>query len=132
MGKIGRNDKCTCGSGKKYKKCCELNLTNAYCISDSEMSDTLKNIIEYLQKLNPRLNYINITNQLTVDTYRDYQIKNINTNIVMIAEKTHNNQLVFFDKEESSDIDILLMYHGGYRSFHSSKYGMYNLSTFLK
>ena len=21
-GKIGRNDKCPCGSGKKYKKCC--------------------------------------------------------------------------------------------------------------
>jgi uncharacterized protein YecA (UPF0149 family) len=23
MSKIGRNDLCTCGSGKKYKKCCE-------------------------------------------------------------------------------------------------------------
>jgi uncharacterized protein YecA (UPF0149 family) len=23
MGKIGRNDLCDCGSGKKYKKCCE-------------------------------------------------------------------------------------------------------------
>ena len=22
MGKIGRNDTCPCGSGKKYKKCC--------------------------------------------------------------------------------------------------------------
>jgi Predicted metal-binding protein related to the C-terminal domain of SecA len=22
--KIGRNDPCPCGSGKKYKKCCEL------------------------------------------------------------------------------------------------------------
>jgi len=26
MGKIGRNDPCPCGSGKKYKKCC-LNLS---------------------------------------------------------------------------------------------------------
>jgi hypothetical protein len=24
MNKVGRNDPCTCGSGKKYKKCCEL------------------------------------------------------------------------------------------------------------
>ncbi|MBO9714464.1 MAG: UPF0149 family protein [Sphingomonas sp.] len=24
-GKIGRNDRCPCGSGKKYKKCCGLN-----------------------------------------------------------------------------------------------------------
>ncbi|MFA5249888.1 MAG: SEC-C metal-binding domain-containing protein [Parachlamydiales bacterium] len=23
MGKVGRNDPCPCGSGKKYKKCCE-------------------------------------------------------------------------------------------------------------
>ncbi|MFZ4547159.1 MAG: SEC-C metal-binding domain-containing protein [Bacteroidales bacterium] len=23
--KIGRNDPCTCGSGKKFKKCCENN-----------------------------------------------------------------------------------------------------------
>ncbi|MFY7842730.1 MAG: SEC-C metal-binding domain-containing protein [Rhabdochlamydiaceae bacterium] len=24
MTKIGRNDPCSCGSGKKFKKCCEL------------------------------------------------------------------------------------------------------------
>lgn len=24
MHKIGRNDPCLCGSGKKYKKCCEM------------------------------------------------------------------------------------------------------------
>jgi hypothetical protein len=24
MQKVGRNDPCLCGSGKKYKKCCEL------------------------------------------------------------------------------------------------------------
>ena len=25
MAKIGRNDPCACGSGKKYKKCCMAN-----------------------------------------------------------------------------------------------------------
>ena len=29
MGKIGRNDICDCGSGKKYKKCCELKNINS-------------------------------------------------------------------------------------------------------
>jgi hypothetical protein len=24
MAKVGRNDACPCGSGRKYKKCCEL------------------------------------------------------------------------------------------------------------
>ena len=27
--KIGRNEPCPCGSGKKYKKCCMLNQTAA-------------------------------------------------------------------------------------------------------
>ena len=29
MGKIGRNDTCPCGSGKKYKKCCLNNPRNS-------------------------------------------------------------------------------------------------------
>lgn len=132
MGKIGRNDTCDCGSGKKYKKCCELNQPIPIYIKGEPISVKLQPIIDYLQKLYPKLTYINITDHLTIDTYKEYQLKNRNTNTVMIAEKTDSNHIVFFDKEESSDIDILLMYHGGYRTFHSSKYGMYNLSTFLK
>jgi SEC-C motif len=132
MGKIGRNDVCSCGSGKKYKKCCELNNINPYTIGETEISDKLKPVMEYLHQLNPNLTYINITNHLTIQSYREYQLKNMNTNIVMIAEKTQHNQIVFFDKEESSDTDVLLMYHGGYRSIHSSKYALYNLTTFLK
>lgn len=27
MNKVGRNDPCTCGSGKKFKKCCEMQST---------------------------------------------------------------------------------------------------------
>ena len=27
--KVGRNDPCTCGSGKKYKKCCGANTSEA-------------------------------------------------------------------------------------------------------
>ena len=26
--KVGRNESCTCGSGKKYKKCCMLTVVN--------------------------------------------------------------------------------------------------------
>ena len=29
MAKIGRNDPCSCGSGKKYKKCCANNKGSA-------------------------------------------------------------------------------------------------------
>ncbi len=37
MAKIGRNDPCPCGSGKKYKKCClEKDKTKAFITSDQE------------------------------------------------------------------------------------------------
>lgn len=29
MAKIGRNDPCACGSGKKFKQCCELKSSGA-------------------------------------------------------------------------------------------------------
>jgi hypothetical protein len=29
MGKAGRNDKCPCGSGQKFKKCCEQKTSSA-------------------------------------------------------------------------------------------------------
>lgn len=29
-GNVGRNESCTCGSGKKFKKCCELNIGKKY------------------------------------------------------------------------------------------------------
>ena len=35
---IGRNDKCPCGSGKKYKNCCGKNVHTIY-IKDSYLDD---------------------------------------------------------------------------------------------
>lgn len=37
--KLGRNDPCHCGSGKKYKKCCSS--------KDEELNNPLKNISQY-------------------------------------------------------------------------------------
>jgi hypothetical protein len=33
--KIGRNDPCSCGSGKKYKKCCMKNIKEQHASSQS-------------------------------------------------------------------------------------------------
>ena len=43
MGKIGRNDNCPCGSGKKYKKCC---LNRPQIFSETK-SDFYADIIAY-------------------------------------------------------------------------------------
>jgi len=36
--KVGRNDPCPCGSGKKYKKCCEQRLGPKHTFSASKLS----------------------------------------------------------------------------------------------
>jgi hypothetical protein len=38
MQKAGRNDPCPCGSGKKYKKCCELKVTHRFTAHKIESS----------------------------------------------------------------------------------------------
>ena len=35
----------------------------------------------------------------------------------MVAEKTLKNSLVFIEREESSETDIIIMHKGRYRSF---------------
>ncbi len=39
--KIGRNDPCYCGSGKKYKQCCLLARAGSNMYADQEISDFL-------------------------------------------------------------------------------------------
>lgn len=45
---VGRNDSCPCGSGKKYKKCCEkTNVISLEHIVEQELEEIQKNIITY-------------------------------------------------------------------------------------
>ena len=41
MEKIGRNDPCPCGSGKKFKKCCEAKLSRK-SMSERKIEDQTK------------------------------------------------------------------------------------------
>ena len=49
MAKVGRNDPCPCGSGKKYKKCCLSG--NTYVLTDNDLNQHLKDEIEILTSL---------------------------------------------------------------------------------
>lgn len=54
---IGRNDPCPCGSGKKYKKCCETKKPApkkfAAQVLSSGMDQTTNKITKLLQKPSP-------------------------------------------------------------------------------
>ena len=117
MGKVGRNDICPCGSGSKYKKCCEKNKENQFTIGQETSSQRIIDMVKILQVRFPNHRFIDITDYLDDTNYKEYQIKNYNTNIVMIAEKKLKNSLVFLEREESSATDIIIMHKGSYRSF---------------
>ncbi len=61
--KVGRNDPCPCGSGKKFKKCCEEKLSkkkiNAQLFSDfqknPEMEGKMQKVSSLLKNVKPLL-----------------------------------------------------------------------------
>ena len=57
--KVGRNEPCSCGSGKKYKKCCLITL-NHYANTDTRSTDYVKMLMELQTELNLRLPYTTI------------------------------------------------------------------------
>ena len=86
MKRLGRNDKCKCGSGKKYKQCClekdEQKLKDdieKYTKGQEESSENVEMCIEYLKEDYDDHHVIDITNNLNNNTYKPYQITNYQT-----------------------------------------------------
>ena len=53
MKKTGRNDPCVCGSGKKFKKCCERKMIGKkFMATKIETPKTTSNISSFFQKKN--------------------------------------------------------------------------------
>lgn len=115
--KIGRNDPCFCKSGLKYKKCC-LGIDNPiFTEGQSESSDRIDNCMDLLRAVFPECKVIDITKYLTASTYRNFQIRNYNDKVLMIAEKTETTAPVFEGRVRSDRSDIIVMYKGAYRTF---------------
>jgi hypothetical protein len=123
MNKIGRNDKCICGSGIKYKKCCMENMKKSkYNMGQEYSSDIIYPILTRLREELPEHVVIDITDDLSVDTYKEYQLKNMKGNVVMVAEKTEANKEVFKTRVNSEDSNIIVMYHGSFRTFSADTF----------
>ena len=119
MNKVKPNDKCPCMSGLKYKKCCFLQKKeNKYDMGQKESSEKILSCIKFLQEKFPINRFIDISDDLNDDTYKDYQLKNYNSNTVMIAEKKDCNNLVFLTRVDNNKSDIMVMHRGSYRTFN--------------
>jgi hypothetical protein len=118
--KIGRNDRCYCGSGRKYKVCCDsvdekkkddeyekMNNGHDFCC------ENLKVIKECFANVYTDHKIIDITNLLNESNYKQYQLRNYNTKTIMLAKKNPSSKKVF---EERGNKEIMIMYRGAYRA----------------
>jgi hypothetical protein len=115
-----KNLLCECGSKKKAKNCCLKNLPpipSIYKTGQEVSSEKVMNCITLLQSKYPTHKIINITDGLKDSTYKLYQIANFKEQVIMVAEKTETNADVFNTRVESTKSDIMVMYHGSFRTF---------------
>lgn len=123
VNKTGRNEKCPCNSGKKYKQCClrkdellKVKEMEKFINGQDTSSDNVKFVKEYLDEEYFDHKVIDITNDLNVDNYKIYQVRNYESKVIMVAEKTESNQGVFTTRGPAEN-DIIVMYRGSYRAF---------------
>lgn len=123
MVKVGRNDKCVCGSGKKYKSCClnkvedkKQEMSQLYVNGHDLTSDNVKMVHEYLSQSYADHKVIDVSNILTEESYRPMQTKNYTSNVIMIAERNEANESVFSTRGPSN-VNLMVLYRGAYQCF---------------
>jgi hypothetical protein len=130
MNKLSRNDKCHCGSTKKYKICCMIHdedtaqhsrqLEKIAKLEEQRATNQSSNAGRCINELSnyfPKHSFINITEDITANNYRAIQTRYYKTQIILIAEKTNTNASVFVGRVDNPRNDIIVMYNGAYRTF---------------
>ena len=129
MAKTGRNDICPCNSGKKYKKCCEntdmqkkANENEKYSKGQPESSEILSDIKALILEDYEDHKAIDVTNDISIENYKTYQVRNYSEKIIMLAERTEKNSDFFTMKAGKVDDDFIVMYRGSYRIFNQNEF----------
>jgi hypothetical protein len=93
-----------------------------YITGQSRSSPKVLKMMELFKEKHPNHVFIDITDDMTSDqVYRDYQIHNIQSNIVMIAERCPHNENVFATRIQDPEADIMFMFHGSYRTVYHGR-----------
>lgn len=133
--KTGRNDPCSCGSKKKYKKCCQgrspseiranqrLVQHNAFTYGHEMSGENVKAVTEWLTSLDKYkkidLRTIEITEFLTPFNFQAIQMKHYFADYgytVICAERAPYSELVFMTRNQK-EADVILMFRGVYIMF---------------
>lgn len=126
MIKLGRNDKCHCKSGKKYKVCCmnkddiEKNERKALLQKQyndgHEITEETSDMYNYFTKEYPSFKVIDISNVLTSSSYRTIQTIHYNSNTIMLASRNEENDEVFASRGDMST-DLIVLFRGAHQVF---------------
>lgn len=141
--KIGRNDPCLCGSGKKFKKCCinrmeelekeKREKEQQMVINGHEFSnEQLEYIRDWVVKEYPDFRVIDVSNLLTPFNYKTLQLEHYDAKhgeTVMLAYRNNQNDYVFA-KRSPTYTNVLFMYKGAYQVFNDFSFG--NMSSQIK
>ena len=126
--KLGRNDKCLCGSGKKYKICCldkveqeKKEMAARFEDGHELSSDNIKMVHEYLSQEYQDHKVIDVSNILTDEMYKPMQTKNYMSDIIMLAERNETNESVFASRAPNN-VNIMVLYRGAYQSFEDTNF----------
>jgi hypothetical protein len=124
MNKLGRNDKCYCGSEKKYKNCC-LNNDNTnkqkeidkYENGHAPNTENMKIVHEFMSLKYDDHKVIDISDYINPQNYKIFQNKHFREKTIMIVGKTWTNGALFQVKG-MENTDVMIMYRGSYRAFN--------------
>jgi len=129
MTKTGRNDKCPCDSGKKYKACCLKNDDNKkreqdelYINGQENNSNKINFCLEHYKTIFDKHKIINITDLATEENIKHFYMKNLTTKTIMLLEKTDKNKEMFTGNSKDVNVDnfdLMVLYKGGYRELES-------------
>ena len=97
-----------------------------YINGQDTSSDKMIEVLDYYKSLFPKYCLVDITSYLNKDNYKTFLIKNYSNKTIMFAEKTQVNEDFFNSKSKSEDVDIIIMFAGGYKVIDSENIGMYS------
>src|SRR5690606_9453353 len=110
--KVGRNDACPCGSGKKYKKCCAIEDSKNPLVGINYLGEQVRVNKEMLDEVSERLNLLPFKKAL-----KDRSI--FDTLTVRNSEKLDvRNECTMFSDEEG--LELLEELYGMYNDVNST------------
>lgn len=124
MNKLGRNDKCYCNSGKKYKNCC-LNTDANNKQKEIEKlenghepsTENMKIVYDFMSLKYEDHKVMDVSNYINQQNYNIFQNKHFREKTIMIVGKNWTNGALFQIKG-IENADTMIMYRGSYRVFN--------------